>query len=182
MDAFAPYDNLLGFFLKLELNDSKAAQAFPALPFYKAAVTDLKRYRDSRGFRDIPIGYEHESAILLLDIVQYLTCGNEPVTVDFLSIATWFWCDVDSAETLRFQRILKNVDGLKYDVPIIFAESGCMKNDGMKFGQDVIFSDSIADISSGVVIRAWEASSGGGLVTYTKNDKAPKVPRQVDPV
>lgn len=55
LDAFHQYDNLAGVFVANEamtrLNGSDTA------PFVKAAVRDVKAYRKSKGYRDIPVGY-----------------------------------------------------------------------------------------------------------------------------
>ena len=55
LDEFQKYDNLAGVFVGNEVltkpTDSTAA------PYVRAAARDLKAYRDSKGYRKIPIGY-----------------------------------------------------------------------------------------------------------------------------
>ena len=55
LDTFHSYSNLAGVFVANEaltfLNGSDTA------PYVKAAIRDIKAYRQSKGYRDIPIGY-----------------------------------------------------------------------------------------------------------------------------
>ena len=55
LDAFQGYSNLAGVFVANEamtrLNGSDAA------PFVKAGIRDIKAYRNSKGYRPIPVGY-----------------------------------------------------------------------------------------------------------------------------
>ncbi|PMD52703.1 glycoside hydrolase family 72 protein [Hyaloscypha bicolor E] len=55
MDNFASFDNTLGFFVGNEVvNDMTVSDV---APYVKAAALDLKSYRDSKGYRQIPVGY-----------------------------------------------------------------------------------------------------------------------------
>lgn len=60
LDAFQGYDNLAGVFVANEamtrLNGSDAA------PFVKAAIRDVKSYRESKNYRNIPVGYSGGSS------------------------------------------------------------------------------------------------------------------------
>lgn len=86
MDTFQKYDNVAGFFVGNEMltmgNDSVAA------PFIKAAARDMKAYRDSKGYRKIPVGYSAADITSLRPNLQnYLACGsNSADTVDFYSL------------------------------------------------------------------------------------------------
>jgi hypothetical protein len=86
MDEFHKYDNVAGFFVGNEMltmgNDSVAA------PFIKASARDMKAYRDSKGYREIPIGYSAADIPALRPNLQnYLACGsNSSETLDFYSL------------------------------------------------------------------------------------------------
>ena len=82
MDAFASYDNTAGFFIGNEVialaNQSLAA------PYIKAAARDLKAYRNSKNYRDIPVGYSAADIAELRPMLQdYLACGtNSSESID----------------------------------------------------------------------------------------------------
>ena len=86
MDVFQKYDNVAGFFVGKEMltmgNDSVAA------PFIKAAARDMKAYRNSKGYRQIPIGYSAADIESLRPNLQnYLACGsNSSESLDFYSL------------------------------------------------------------------------------------------------
>lgn len=91
MDAFHNYDNLAGFFVGNELittgSDSIAA------PFVKAAARDMKAYRNSKGYRKIPIGYSAaDIASLRPNLQNYMACGNSDDALDFFSLNAYEWC------------------------------------------------------------------------------------------
>lgn len=60
----------------------------------KAAARDLKAYRDSKGYRTIPVGYSAADIAELRPMLQdYLTCGgNASDSVDFFSLNSYEWC------------------------------------------------------------------------------------------
>lgn len=86
MDAFASYDNTLGFFIGNEVialaNQSLAA------PYIKAAARDLKAYRNSKGYREIPVGYSAADIAELRPMLQdYLACGtNSSESIDMFGM------------------------------------------------------------------------------------------------
>lgn len=86
MDTFQKYDNVAGFFVGNEMltkgSDSVAA------PFIKAAARDMKAYRDSKNYRQIPIGYSAADIPALRPNLQnYLACGsNSSESLDFYSL------------------------------------------------------------------------------------------------
>ena len=86
MDAFQSYDNLAGFFVGNEMLTTGSSSV--AAPYVKAAARDMKAYRDSKGYRNIPIGYSAADITTLRPNLQnYLACGtNSSETVDFYSL------------------------------------------------------------------------------------------------
>lgn len=63
-------------------------------PYIKAATADMKAYRDSKGYRPIPIGYAHADVQGLRPALQnYLTCGSNPAqSIDFFGLNCYEWC------------------------------------------------------------------------------------------
>lgn len=74
MDAFHGYTNLAGFFIGNEVIQTGAYSS--AAPYIKAATSDLKAYRDKKGYRAIPIGYSHGTTKFTrsLSCQHILTC------------------------------------------------------------------------------------------------------------
>lgn len=83
MDAFQSYDNTAGFFVGNEVMTTGNSSI--AAPYVKAAARDMKAYRDSKGYRDIPVGYSAgKYKVLHLTEIADLTdsfhsrhCGSE---------------------------------------------------------------------------------------------------------
>lgn len=92
MDEFAKYDNTLGFFVGNEV--IAVADQSLAAPYIKAAARDLKAYRASKGYREIPVGYSAADIAELRPMLQdYLTCGaNASDSIDFFSLNSYEWC------------------------------------------------------------------------------------------
>lgn len=55
MDEFQQFDNTAGFFVGNEVLTSTGDSS--AAPYVKAAARDMKAYRNSKGYRNIPVGY-----------------------------------------------------------------------------------------------------------------------------
>lgn len=83
VDAFHAYDNVAGFFVGNELINGGADSI--AAPYVKAAARDMKAYRDSKGYRNIPIGYSAaDIAVLRPNLQNYMACGDDPAgALDF---------------------------------------------------------------------------------------------------
>lgn len=86
MDAFHDYDNIAGFFVGNEMLNVGADSI--AAPYVKAAARDMKAYRDSKGYRNIPVGYSAtDSAQLRPNLQNYLACGSDASeSLDFFSL------------------------------------------------------------------------------------------------
>ncbi len=80
MDSFANYNNTLGFFVGNEVINNLTNSA--AVPYIKAAAVDLKSYRNSKGYREIPVRYSGTDVGSLRPYLQnYLACGSD--SIDF---------------------------------------------------------------------------------------------------
>ena len=86
MDEFQQFDNTAGFFVGNEVlttgNGSVAA------PYVKAAARDMKAYRNSKNYRNIPVGYSAaDISSLRPNLQNYLACGtNSSDALDFFSL------------------------------------------------------------------------------------------------
>lgn len=95
VDAFANYTNTLLFFSGNEVinNDNTTDCA----PYVKAVTRDLKQYRDSRGYRAIPIGYSAADVDSnRYEMAEYMNCGTDDQRSDFFAFNDYSWCDPSS--------------------------------------------------------------------------------------
>lgn len=166
MDAFHSYDNTLGFFIGNEVialnNQSLAA------PYIKAAARDLKAYRNSRGYRDIPVGYSAADIAELRPMLQnYLACGtNTSETIDMFGLNAYEWCGNNNLQTSGYATL--NTYATGYNIPIFFSETGCNTVKPRTFeDQSAILGSAMNEIWSGAIIYEWiEETNDYGLISY----------------
>ncbi|KAL1971279.1 hypothetical protein VTN77DRAFT_231 [Rasamsonia byssochlamydoides] len=166
LDAFHGYDNLAGVFVGNEvltrLNGSQAA------PYVKAAARDIKAYRDSKGYRKIPVGYAAADIASLRPMLQnYMACStNSSENLDFFSLNAYEWCGDSSYTVSGYDELQKNATG--YSIPIFFSETGCNVPEPRTFDdQTAIFGPQMDDTWSGAIIYEWiQEANNYGLVSY----------------
>jgi hypothetical protein len=135
-------------------------------PYIKAAARDLKAYRDSKGYRKIPVGYSAADIAELRPMLQnYLACGNTSESLDFFSLNSYSWCGDSSYMQSGYDQLEKNSENLH--IPIFMSETGCNVVRPRDFkDQTAIFGD-MADTWSGSIIYEWiEEANNYGLVRY----------------
>lgn len=166
MDAFQSFDNVAGFFIGNEILTTAAGSA--AAPFAKAAAKDLKSYRDSKGYRNIPVGYSAADIASLRPMLQnYLACGSDPASaIDFFALNAYEWCGDSSYELSGYSQLNANVTS--YNIPIFFSETGCNTVPPRTFtDQSAIFGPQMSQYWSGAVIYEWiQETNNYGLVSY----------------
>lgn len=166
MDSFQSYDNTAGFFIGNEILTTPNGSV--AAPYAKAAAKDLKTYRDSKGYRKIPVGYSAaDIATLRPNLQNYLACGSDPSsTIDFFSLNAYEWCGDSSYEVSGYSQLNANVTS--YNIPIFFSETGCNTVPPRTFtDQAAIFGPQMSPYWSGAIIYEWiEESNNYGLVSY----------------
>ncbi|KAH8695449.1 putative 1,3-beta-glucanosyltransferase [Talaromyces proteolyticus] len=166
LDTFHNYDNLAGVLIGNEvltrLNGSQAA------PYVKAAARDVKAYRDSKGYRKIPVGYAAADIPSLRPMLQdYLACStNSSENVDFYSLNAYEWCGDNNYAGSGYSMLQKNATG--YSVPIFFSETGCNVAPPRTFqDQSAILGPEMEDTWSGAIIYEWiEETNNYGLISY----------------
>ncbi|KAI9823997.1 MAG: hypothetical protein M1819_001085 [Sarea resinae] len=172
LDEFQKYDNTAGVLVGNEVltvgNGSVAA------PYVKAAARDIKAYRASKKYRDIPVGYSAADIASLRPMLQnYLACGtNSSETVDFFSLNAYEWCGDSSYVTSGYSQLSTNATD--YDIPIFFSETGCNTNPPRTFDdQSAIFGDDMNQIWSGAIVYEWlEEENNYGLISYAPKEAA----------
>ena len=154
LDTFQSYDNLAGVFVANEaltfLNGSDLA------PFIKAAIRDVKSYRHSKNYRDIPVGYSGADIPALRPMLQdYLACGSDPSqAADFFSLNVYEWCGKSSFDGSGYNQLVVNATGLQ--VPIFISETGCNKPEPRYFDDmDSILGKDMDNSWSGAIVYEW---------------------------
>jgi len=166
MDAFAKYDNTMGFFVGNEVvalnNQSLAA------PYIKAAARDLKAYRNKKGYREIPVGYSAADIAELRPMLQnYLACGtNASESIDMFGLNAYEWCGNNNMQTSGYSTL--NSYAEVYNIPIFFSETGCNTVKPRTFeDQSAIFGSEMNTLWSGAIIYEWiEEANNYGLISY----------------
>ena len=167
LDEFQSYTNLAGVFVGNEI--LTFANTSYAAPYIKAAARDVKAYRDSKGYRPIPVGYSAADVPSLRPMLQdYLACGgNSSENVDFYSLNTYEWCGSDSSYDISgYSDLQANASG--YSIPIFISETGCITVRPRTFAdQGAIFTPPMDDTWSGAIIYEWiEVANDYGIVDY----------------
>lgn len=170
LDAFQGYENTAAVFVGNEVLTT--SKGFEAAPYIKAAARDIKAYRESKGYRSIPVGYSAADIASLRPMLQnYMACSkNASENLDFYSLNAYEWCGSSSFTLSGYSMLEVNATG--YTIPIFFSETGCNTNPPRDFmDQTAILGPSMADTWSGAVIYEWiQETNDYGLVSYGPYD------------
>ncbi|KAL8896550.1 MAG: hypothetical protein Q9207_007656 [Kuettlingeria erythrocarpa] len=166
LDEFQKYDNTAGVFIGNEVLTT--AEVSNAAPYVKAAVRDIKAYRDSKNYRKIPIGYSAADVPGLRPMLQnYLACGEDDAErAEFYSLNVYEWCGDSSYNGSGYSELEKNATG--YNVPIFVSETGCREPRPRLFtDQSAILGPEMAGTWSGAIVYEWiEETNNYGLISY----------------
>ncbi|KAL8848390.1 MAG: hypothetical protein Q9221_006589 [Calogaya cf. arnoldii] len=166
MDEFQKYDNTALFFVGNEVLTT--AEVSNAAPYVKAAIRDMKAYRDSKDYRKIPIGYSAADVPGLRPMLQnYLSCGdNDAERAEFCSLNVYEWCGDSSYDGSGYAELQKNAIG--YNIPIFVSETGCRVARPRLFSdQAAILGPEMVDTWSGTIVYEWiQEENDYGLISY----------------
>ncbi|KAI4229755.1 MAG: hypothetical protein LQ349_006356 [Xanthoria aureola] len=166
MDEFQKYNNTALFFVGNEVLTT--AEVSNAAPYVKAAVRDMKAYRDSKNYRKIPIGYSAADVPGLRPMLQnYLACGDDDAErAEFYSLNVYEWCGDSSYDGSGYAELQKNATG--YNIPLFVSETGCRISRPRLFSdQAAILGPKMADTWSGTIVYEWiEEENDYGLISY----------------
>lgn len=166
MDAFIKYDNIAGFWVANEAINTASGSG--AAPFIKAAVADMKAYRDSKNYRKVPIGYSAADIAELRPWLQnYLACGSvDNARIDFFGLNSYEWCGDTTFQKSGYTTL--QAQAANYSQVIFFSETGC--NVGRpRLWQDMasILGPDMDGTWSGAIAYEWvEETNNYGLVNY----------------
>lgn len=186
MDEFHQYDNLAGFFVGNEVlttgisdrlnllfldayvtDNVVVGNGSVAAPYVKAAARDLKAYRTSKGYRNIPIGYSAADIATLRPMLQnYLACGsNTSESLDFFALNAYSWCGSSSYMQSGYNILEQNSTQLQ--IPIFMSETGCNTVRPRDFKDQEALYGEMADVWSGSIVYEWiEEANNYGLIKY----------------
>ena len=172
--------------MKNNINAS-AANASDVAPYVKAAIRDIKAYRNSKKYRNIPVGYsagtylvfppaqKYDADLSPADIPElrpmlqnYLACGDDDADrADFFSLNAYEWCGSASNYVQSGYSMLQQ-NASDYNIPIFLSETGCIKPKPRLFeDQTAIFGKVMDGTWSGAIIYEWiEEANDYGLVEY----------------
>ncbi|KAK9765873.1 40S ribosomal protein S27 [Basidiobolus ranarum] len=174
-DAFAKYNNVLGFFAGNEVpNDIPTTSSSP---FVKAVIRDMKAYMRTKP-RYIPIGYStNDDADIRLDIAHYFNCGDDSERADFYGYNIYSWCgDQATFQSSGFADRTKEY--ADYSIPIFLSEYGC-NTSGVRSFHEVksIYGPDMEDtFSGGIVYEYSQEDNNYGLVNISSSGEVTKRP------
>jgi 1,3-beta-glucanosyltransferase GAS1 len=164
VDIFAPFDNILGFFIASDVPNSTSNTN--SSPFVKAAVRDVKAYMSAKNYRQIPVGYAAEDdAQIRSQVAAYFQCGSIATSIDFYGLDNYEWCGQSSFQASGYENLTQ--DFVDYPLPAIFSEFGCNSIEPRSFTEvQALYGPEMTDVWSGGIVYEWfELSDGYGLVT-----------------
>ena len=162
IDAFAKYNNVLGYFAGNEV--ANAPNNTQATPYVKAAVRDMKAYIKRQNYRPVGVGYAtSDDADIRTNIAHYFNCGLPEESVDFWGYNIYSWCGkASSFERSGYKD--RTQEFANYSVPVFFAEYGCNTPSPRVFDevQSLFGSDMTSVWSGGIVYMYFQEANNYG--------------------
>ncbi|KAH7461280.1 1,3-beta-glucanosyltransferase [Phytophthora ramorum] len=135
-NAFAIYDNTLGFSVGNEnnLQRSKQAGGTQTAPCVKALLRDTRNYAAScaSGLRQVPIGLDNADIQPRETFLSYYDCSvddNEFTRAEWLGYNQYVECDpathTQYAQSPGLKMLMKEYSSAQYPRPLMFGEFGC---------------------------------------------------------
>ena len=150
VDVMANYTNTLGFFAGNEVSNNKTNT--DASAFVKAAVRDMKAYIKAQGYRAIGVGYAtNDDADIRTNLAKYFNCGDSADSIEFWGYNIYSWCGQSSFTESGYD--VRTKEFSSYNVPVFFAEYGCIKPSPRQFGDvPTLFGDQMTPVWSGGIV------------------------------
>lgn len=168
VDAFAKYNNLLGFFAGNEV--SNAPNNTVASAFVKAAVRDTKAYIAQRKYRSIGVGYATNDDETRTELANYFNCGPQTAAIDFWGYNIYSWCADSTYTSSKYD--VRTKEFSTYSVPAFFAEYGCITPPRLFSEVGALFGSKMTPVWSGGIVYMYfqEANNYGKQPDCTESD------------
>ncbi|SMN21464.1 similar to Saccharomyces cerevisiae YOL030W GAS5 1,3-beta-glucanosyltransferase, has similarity to Gas1p [Maudiozyma saulgeensis] len=165
IDAFAEYDNVLGFFAGNEVINSDNTTS--TATYVKAVVRDMKKYIKARNYRTIPVGYSAADIVANRQLsAEYFNCGDDAdARIDMFGVNDYSWCGQSSFGVSGYatkMQLYKN-----YSIPIFLSEFGCNKVVSNRPFTEIesIYSTQMSSVFSGGLVYEYSNETNNyGLV------------------
>ena len=144
----------------------------------KAAVRDIKAFRDARGYRSIPVSYCAFDSIQYRQLTaDYLACpsgGDTDSSIDFFGFNVYSWCGNNSYYTSGYDKLYESFQNI--NIPVAVAETGCVSRDQKNrdfAAVSAMFDPVFQALFSGAVVYEWAMgvrtpSDGSRTVALTR--------------
>ncbi|KAA8567331.1 hypothetical protein EYC84_010361 [Monilinia fructicola] len=180
-------DQLQRLFIGNEVINSKNRSA--TAPDIKAAVADMRAYRDKMGYRTISTRYSAaDVAELRPQLQNYLACGDPQTTIEFFGINSYTWngsattrvrvttiykhgCEVNSSIPIFFRNESHRPTTKTHLFPMLYPDHHRSPRD-----QAAIFGPEMSDTWSGALTNKWVSERHEcGIVEHrgTRHREAP---------
>ncbi|SCW03448.1 LAFE_0G10660g1_1 [Lachancea fermentati] len=170
VDAFASYDNVLGFFAGNEVINS--VNTTNTATYVKAVVRDMKKYIKARGYRQIPVGYSAADVSSNRQLAaEYFNCGSDDdARIDMFGVNDYSWCGQSSFQTSGYATKMKLY--ANYSIPIFLSEFGCNEVPGSRPFTEItaIYSDRMSSVFSGGLVYEYSNETNNYGLVQIDND------------
>ena len=139
-------------------------------PYLRAAARDMKKYRNDRGYRKIPIGYSAADIdACRQQTADYLSCGATDTSIDIFGMNIYSWCGNSSYYESGYNTLYEQFQDLA--IPVLFTETGCNVVEPRDFSDvSTMLGPVFAGVFSGAIVYEWGmTASGYGIVEYANN-------------
>lgn len=176
VDAFAKYDNVLGFFAGNEVINM--ANNTATATYVKAVVRDMKKYIKARNYRQIPVGYSAADIVSNRQLAaEYFNCGNDSdARIDMFGVNDYSWCGDSSFVVSGYKTKMDLYKG--YSVPIFLSEFGCNEVPSSRPFTEIaaIYSDQMSSVFSGGLVYEYSNETNNyGLVQIDSDTEVTKL-------
>ncbi|RYP03499.1 hypothetical protein DL764_005103 [Monosporascus ibericus] len=170
IDAFAGYDNTLAFTIGNEVIVDTDTSV--VAPYFKAAVRDLKAFREQRGYRPIPLAYTATDSVFVRKVTaEYFACGDPSEAIELFGVNVYSWCGQSDYYKSKFDELYEEFQDM--NIPLAFSEAGCNSEERNFSEVAAMLGPVFQAVFSGSVVYAWaQEENAYGIVEYPESRHA----------